>query len=38
MCFIARREGLSYPQLIGKIMESFLKRHPDLRTRLSAAA
>jgi D-alanine-D-alanine ligase len=38
MCFIANREGLSYRQLIGKIMESFLKRHPDLRTRLSAAA
>ena len=36
MCFIANREGLSYRQLIGKIMESFLKRHPDLR--LSAAA
>jgi len=38
MCFIARREGLSYQQLIGKIMKSFLKRNPDLRTRLSAAA
>jgi D-alanine-D-alanine ligase len=38
MCFIATREGLSYPQLIGRIMESFLKRNPDLRTRLSAAA
>ncbi|MGH6872869.1 MAG: D-alanine--D-alanine ligase family protein [Rhizomicrobium sp.] len=38
MCFIATREGLSYPQLIGRIMDSFLKRYPDLRTRLSRAA
>jgi D-alanine-D-alanine ligase len=38
MCFIATREGLSYQQLIGRIMESFLKRNPDLQTRLSVAA
>lgn len=38
MCFIATREGLSYHQLIGRIMDSFLKRNPDLRTRLSRAA
>ena len=30
MCFIAEREGLSYSQLIGKIMDSFLKRYPAL--------
>jgi D-alanine-D-alanine ligase len=33
MCFIAAREGVSYQQLIGKIMESFLKRHPDLAAK-----
>ena len=30
MWFIAEREGLSYSQLIGKIMDSFLKRYPAL--------
>ncbi len=30
MCFIATREGVSYQELIGKIMESFLKRYPAL--------
>lgn len=30
MCFIAAREGVSYRQLIGKIMVSFLKRYPHL--------
>ena len=30
MCFIANREGVSYQQLIGKIMASFLKRNPQL--------
>jgi D-alanine-D-alanine ligase len=30
MCFIAEREGVSYQQLIGKLMDSFLKRHPAL--------
>lgn len=38
MCFIATREGLSYSQLIGRIMASFLKRHPELQARLKAAA
>jgi D-alanine-D-alanine ligase len=38
LCFIATREGLSYPQLIGRIMDSFLKRHPELRPRCRAAA
>jgi D-alanine-D-alanine ligase len=30
MWFIADREGLSYAQLIGKFMDSFLKRYPAL--------
>ncbi|HTQ14030.1 MAG TPA: hypothetical protein VMH86_09155 [Rhizomicrobium sp.] len=38
MCFIATREGLTYPQLIGRIMDSFLKRNPELQARLRAAA
>jgi D-alanine-D-alanine ligase len=36
MCFIAEREGLSYQQLIGKIMDSFLKRYPALAARRAA--
>jgi D-alanine-D-alanine ligase len=36
MCFIADREGVSYQQLIGKIMDSFLKRHPELAARRSS--
>ncbi|MEI9994561.1 MAG: hypothetical protein WDM91_08200 [Rhizomicrobium sp.] len=31
MCFIAEREGVSYQELIGKIMESFLARYPALK-------
>ncbi len=31
LCFIANFEGLSYQQLIGKFLDSFLKRHPDLK-------
>ena len=31
MCFIATREGLSYQELIGKIMVSFRNRYPDLK-------
>jgi D-alanine-D-alanine ligase len=31
MCFIANREGVSYQELIGKIMASFAKRHPECR-------
>ncbi|HXM00869.1 MAG TPA: hypothetical protein VN932_13150 [Rhizomicrobium sp.] len=38
MCFIATREGLSYHQLIGRIMDSFLLRHPQLQARRKAAA
>jgi D-alanine-D-alanine ligase len=30
LCFIAEFEGLSYQQLIGKFLESFLVRHPEL--------
>jgi D-alanine-D-alanine ligase len=38
LCFIAQYEGVSYPQLLGRIMESFLKRHPQLRLAKRAAA
>ena len=31
MCFIAEREGVSYQELIGRIMTSFLKRYPQLK-------
>ncbi len=31
MCFIATREGVSYQDLIGKIMASFRKRYPALK-------
>jgi len=31
MCFIANREGVSYQDLIGRIMASFVKRHPACR-------
>jgi D-alanine-D-alanine ligase len=31
MCFIATREGVTYQELIGKIMVSFRKRYPDLK-------
>ncbi len=30
MCFIAAREGISYRELIGRIMDSFLRRYPAL--------
>lgn len=38
LCFIANYEGVSYRQLIGKIMASFLKRHPALAPRRRVAA
>jgi hypothetical protein len=38
MCFIAEREGVSYPQLIGRIMASFVKRYPQLQARARIAA
>ena len=31
LVFITRFKGLSYRDLIGRIVESFLRRHPDLR-------
>jgi D-alanine-D-alanine ligase len=37
LCFIADYEGVSYRQLIGRIMTSFLKRHPKLERRRAAA-
>lgn len=37
MCFIANYKGVSYEELIGKIMASFLKRHPELSSRAQAA-
>ncbi len=37
LCFLARFKGLSYSELIGKIMASFLKRHPELANRKAAA-
>jgi D-alanine-D-alanine ligase len=37
LCFIARFKGLSYRELIGLIMASFLKRHPELASRRAAA-
>ena len=36
LCFIADRAGLSHQQLIGKIMDSFLKRYPALAARRAA--
>ena len=33
ICFIAEREGVTYNQLIAKIMDSFLKRYPALAAR-----
>jgi D-alanine-D-alanine ligase len=38
LCFIANFRQISYQDLIGKIMDSFLKRHPALRKRHRAAA
>ncbi|HEY5337768.1 MAG TPA: hypothetical protein VIJ85_06170 [Rhizomicrobium sp.] len=38
LCFIADYEGVTYRQLIGKIMTSFLKRHPALAPRRRVAA
>ena len=31
LCFISNFKGIPYQALIGKIMEAFLKRHPELR-------
>jgi D-alanine-D-alanine ligase len=37
LCFIARFQGLAYQELIGLIMNSFLKRYPELKGRRVAA-
>jgi len=37
LCFLAGFKGLSYQDLIGLIMTSFLKRHPELASRRAAA-
>ena len=37
LCFIARFKGLAYQELIGLIMSSFLRRHPELAGRRAAA-
>jgi len=37
LCFIARFAGLAYQELIGLIMTSFLRRHPELNSRRAAA-
>ena len=37
LCFIARFQGLTYQDLIGLIVASFLKRHPELAARRAAA-
>jgi D-alanine-D-alanine ligase len=37
MCFIATREGLTYRDLIGRIIDGFLERNPQLKQRAAAA-
>ena len=37
LCFLARFKGISYQDLIGRILNSFLKRHPELAARRAAA-
>ena len=37
LCFLSRFKGLSYMELIGKIMASFLRRHPELERHEAAA-
>jgi D-alanine-D-alanine ligase len=36
LCFLAAFKGLSYQELIGLIMDSFLRRHPELAVRAAA--
>jgi len=38
LCYIANFKKVSYQALIGKIMDSFLKRHPELKQRHRAVA
>ena len=33
LCLIAQRKGINHPQLIGKIMAAFFKRHPELKVK-----
>jgi D-alanine-D-alanine ligase len=37
LCFIAEYAGLTYQELIGRIMASFFKRYPELARRSAAA-
>ena len=37
LCFIANHRGISYRDLIGRIMEAFLARNPELKARAKAA-
>jgi D-alanine-D-alanine ligase len=37
LCFLAGFKGLAYQELIGLIMGSFLRRHPELASRRAAA-
>ncbi|MGQ0741425.1 MAG: D-alanine--D-alanine ligase family protein [Alphaproteobacteria bacterium] len=37
LCFIAKYRGVTYQELIGLFIESFLKRHPELVRRRAAA-
>ena len=37
LCFLAAFQGLAYQELIGLIMSSFLRRHPELKSRRAAA-
>jgi D-alanine-D-alanine ligase len=37
LCFLARFRGLTYQDLIGLVMSSFLRRHPELTSRRAAA-
>jgi hypothetical protein len=37
LCFLAQFKGLAYQELIGLIVDSFLKRYPELASRRTAA-
>lgn len=38
LCIIAQNKGLTYFQLISKIMASFFKRHPELKAKMRVRA
>ncbi|MBV8977196.1 MAG: D-alanine--D-alanine ligase [Alphaproteobacteria bacterium] len=38
MCLIANRKGLSHAELIGRIMQAFFRRHPELKKARARAA